>query len=342
MLDTMTLTKTVGAFCGALLVFLLGGWASTLIYGMGGEEGAHAEAAKQGYVIDTGAENKPAESEKKKEVTLASLWADADPKKGAKIFAKCRACHKDEEGANAVGPYLYGVVGRKVDSAKGYSYSGALEKVVKVWTPEHIFHFIKNPKEYAPGTKMGFAGLSDPKDRANVIKYLDSLDGNLHDVAAPAGDSAAASSDQASTDQAAESGDQAAASTDQAAASGDQGNAAASSGGGNDFASMVASADVDHGKKVFNKCRACHKIAEGQNAVGPSLYGVVGRDVATEAGFSYSDALKSVGGKWTEDKLNEWLTNPAKFAPGTKMGFPGLKSEEDRAAVVAYLESVPN
>lgn len=330
MLDTMTLTKTVGAFCGALLVFLLGGWVATSIYGMGGEEGGHAEAATQGYVIDTGADKKPAASETKKEVTLASLWADADPAKGEKIFAKCRACHKAEQGANAVGPYLYGVVGRKVDSAEGYSYSGALEKVVKVWTPEHIFHFIKNPKAYAPGTKMGFAGLSDPKDRANVIKYLDSLDGNLHDVAAPAGDSAAASTDQA------------AASTDQAAASGDQGNAAASGGGGNDFASMVASADVEHGKKIFNKCRACHKIAEGQNAVGPSLYGVVGRDVATEAGFSYSDALKSVGGKWTEDKLNEWLTNPAKFAPGTMMGFPGLKSEKDRAAVVAYLKSVPN
>ena len=68
-------------------------------------------------------------------------------------------------------------MGRAVDAAEGFgAYSGALEQVADVWTPENLFGFLENPRGYAPGTTMGFAGLKDPQDRADLIAYLDSID----------------------------------------------------------------------------------------------------------------------------------------------------------------------
>ncbi|MDX5384729.1 MAG: cytochrome c family protein [Rhodobacterales bacterium] len=170
MLDTMTFTKTLGAFCGALLIFLLAKWGAEELYHMGG---GHGEG-QQAYVIDTGAEEV---AEVAEEVNLEDLLAQADLGRGARQFNKCAACHKLEAGANGTGPYLYGVVGRAVDTAEGFgAYSGALEQVADVWTPENLFGFLENPRGYAPGTTMGFAGLKDPQDRADLIAYLDSID----------------------------------------------------------------------------------------------------------------------------------------------------------------------
>jgi cytochrome c len=170
MLDTMTFTKTLGAFCGALLIFLLAKWGAEELYHMGG---GHGEG-QQAYVIDTGAEEV---AEVAEEVNLEDLLAQADLGRGARQFNKCAACHKLEAGANGTGPYLYGVVGRAVDAAEGFgAYSGALEQVADVWTPENLFGFLENPRGYAPGTTMGFAGLKDPQDRADLIAYLDSID----------------------------------------------------------------------------------------------------------------------------------------------------------------------
>jgi len=106
------------------------------------------------------------------------------------------------------------------------------------------------------------------------------------------------------------------------------------------FAEAFAAADVAKGEKVFAKCKACHKIDPGVNATGPSLYGVVGRAVGTEAGFTYSDAVHALGGDWTPDRLNEWLTSPKAYAPGNKMTFAGLNKIQDRANVIAYLASI--
>jgi len=106
-----------------------------------------------------------------------------------------------------------------------------------------------------------------------------------------------------------------------------------------DFGALVAAADTGAGEKVFGKCRACHKV-DGSNATGPHLDGVVGRPVASVEGFAYSDALKGLGGAWEPSRLNEFLTSPKAFAPGTKMSFAGLPKVQDRAGVVAYLESL--
>lgn len=104
-----------------------------------------------------------------------------------------------------------------------------------------------------------------------------------------------------------------------------------------DFVKLVANVDVAKGEKIFNKCHACHKKEKGQNSVGPSLYDVVGRKVAVEPGYSYSDAMKNHGGVWSLARMEKFLGDPRKVVPGTKMGFAGLKDPQDRVDVIAYL-----
>ena len=104
-----------------------------------------------------------------------------------------------------------------------------------------------------------------------------------------------------------------------------------------------ADGDAEDGKKVFRKCMACHDIGENaKNKVGPILTGVVGRTAGTLPGYSYSDAMVQAGKDgvvWSNDELNIYLTNPKELVPGTKMTFAGLKKEEDRANVIAYLDT---
>jgi cytochrome c len=103
---------------------------------------------------------------------------------------------------------------------------------------------------------------------------------------------------------------------------------------------MMAVADISKGEAIFKKCVACHTIAQGgANGIGPNLWGTVGKPLGSHAGFAYSDALKSKGGTWTFEALNEWLSNPKKYAPGNKMTFAGLGNPEERAAVMLYLNS---
>ena len=174
MFDTMTMTKAVGAVCGAFLVLLLGKWAAEIIYHTGGGHGGEEHAA--GYVIvveeggDTGGDVEEGPS-------FDELLASADVAKGEKVFSKCKACHKLEDGANSTGPHLFGVVGRNVGAVDGFGYSGALSAVAEVWTQEDLNEFLANPKGYAPGTSMGFAGLKKAADRANLIAYLETIGG---------------------------------------------------------------------------------------------------------------------------------------------------------------------
>lgn len=99
-------------------------------------------------------------------------------------------------------------------------------------------------------------------------------------------------------------------------------------------------ADATKGEQVFKKCAACHNAEPGgANALGPALHGVMGRAIASHAGFAYSDALKSAGGSWGWDNMSAWLANPKKFAPGNKMTFAGLSNPEERANLIAFLNS---
>ena len=107
------------------------------------------------------------------------------------------------------------------------------------------------------------------------------------------------------------------------------------------FNTLLASASAERGEQMAKPCEICHNLQEGQGPkIGPDLYGVVGRPVASVPGFNYSAPLKAKGGTWTFDALNAWLTNPRAVVPGTAMTFAGLQSEKQRADVVAYLDTL--
>jgi len=101
-----------------------------------------------------------------------------------------------------------------------------------------------------------------------------------------------------------------------------------------------AAGDAQAGEAVFKKtCAVCHTTEEGKNKIGPSLHGVVGRQWASLSNFQYSDAMKKSDKTWDDQTLSTYLANPRELVPGTKMIFVGLKSEEDRQNVIAFLES---
>jgi cytochrome c len=171
MFDTMTITKAGGALCGSLLVFLLAGWAAEGLYHTGT---AHKGGeVVQGFVIDTGADQ--TETAVAEEVDFATLYAAADAAAGEKVFAKCRACHK-LDGTDGTGPHLNGVVDRAKAASAGFGYSDALKAMADTaWTPENLYAFLQNPRGYAPGNKMSFAGLPKSDERVNLIAYLATL-----------------------------------------------------------------------------------------------------------------------------------------------------------------------
>ncbi len=105
-----------------------------------------------------------------------------------------------------------------------------------------------------------------------------------------------------------------------------------------DISALLALGDVEHGKKVFKKCAACHSVKRGGgNKIGSALWNVVFRPVGSVADYKYSKALASYGKEWSWEELNGFLTKPSKWIPQNKMGFAGLKSEKDRASVILYL-----
>lgn len=168
MFDTMTMTKVLGAVCGSLLVFLLVGWAGSGLYSAGG----HGEDHAQAYVIDTGAEETEVADAAEEAPDFLTIYASADAAAGEAVFAKCRACHK-LDGSDGVGPHLNGIVDKAKAASEGYAYSETLVGMAgTTWTPENLNGFLENPRGYAPGTKMAFAGLPRAEERANLIAYL--------------------------------------------------------------------------------------------------------------------------------------------------------------------------
>ena len=108
-----------------------------------------------------------------------------------------------------------------------------------------------------------------------------------------------------------------------------------------DLGLLLANADVARGERTFKgKCTTCHTIEQGgSNGTGPNLYNTVGAEKAHHDGFAYSAALSGMEGEWTYEALNEWLYNPAGYARGTTMSFAGLRRDDDRINVIAYLAS---
>jgi cytochrome c2 len=251
---------------------------------------------------------------------LGALLAKADAAKGEATAAICKACHAFEAGApSPIGPNLHNVVGRKIASVEGFNYSPALKaKAGEVWSYENLNHWITNPQAFAPGTTMAFPGLPDGQQRADVIMFLRSKTETPPPLpeAAPAAEAAAPA----------------------------EGGAAPAAGGepGAEILPALAKADPKRGASDVAVCKVCHSFDKGApSPIGPNLYGVVGRKIASLEGFNYSPALKAKQseGDWTFQHLDVWLTNPQAFAPGTTMAFPGIPDLQTRADVIDFLRT---
>jgi cytochrome c len=166
-MNTMEITKIVGALCGSLLVFLLIQTAAEGLFHVGTDAEVFQVALPEGE-----GEAAPA-GEEAAPVDVEALMAAADPGAGEGVFRRCASCHVIEAGQNRVGPSLHDVVGRDIAAVDGFGYSDALAGIEGAWDYEHLYAFLHNPREYAPGTAMNFAGLSDPEEVANVIAYIE-------------------------------------------------------------------------------------------------------------------------------------------------------------------------
>jgi cytochrome c len=304
------LNQIAMAVLGALLLFF---GAKTLI-NIAYEE---HEPEEPGYVVPgseehPGGEVKPAGGDQ-----LAMLLASADPTRGADVAKKCAICHNfDKGGPNMIGPNLYGVLGRKIASHEGYEYSDALKaKGAETWDYEKINHMIENPGAYVPGTKMAlFPGLPDAKQRADVLVFLRTKNDNPP----PLPEVKPEEKPSAETKPEAKPGE--------------------APGGDAAFLELIAKADPKQGEADTGVCKVCHKFDKGGGTLmGPDLYGVIGRKIASVEGFNYTPALKAHEGDWTYEKLDAWLKNPQAFAAGTAMAFPGVADDKKRAAIIAFL-----
>ncbi|MEM7057796.1 MAG: cytochrome c family protein [Pseudomonadota bacterium] len=173
-MDSGELNKIFGGVLAAFLTLLLLNFFGGKIYGTG--EGYHGkEQLAFALEVEGGAGD---EEEVEVAIDYGALLASADAAAGQKVFNKCKACHKIEDGADGVGPNLWNIVNRDIGSVSGYGYSGIFAELPGNWTLEALSAFLENPKAYAKGTKMAFGGLKKPEDRVNLIVYLNEADGS--------------------------------------------------------------------------------------------------------------------------------------------------------------------
>ena len=169
-MNTFELTKIAGGLCGSLLILLLIKWGAEIIYHSG-----HKESEIASYYLEIEEDEELANDDSQEELPFTEMIELADIGKGKKVFAKCKACHKLENGVNGTGPHLYQIVGRTQASIEAYKYSTVFSEMTGSWTEDELSAFLLKPSKYAPGTKMSYSGLVDIKDRANLIAYLKTI-----------------------------------------------------------------------------------------------------------------------------------------------------------------------
>jgi cytochrome c len=174
-LKNLETNKIVAAVLVASLIAMFSGKIANFLYhpSVGGSHGESEQVRGYSVGVAEAASGGSSVAPVEEIIDIPALMALASLGKGKKIFKKCAACHSiDKNGPNKVGPALYGVVGAKQAANASYNYSDALKGLGGTWDYEQLFAFLKKPKNYAPGTKMGFAGIKKPEDVANLVTYL--------------------------------------------------------------------------------------------------------------------------------------------------------------------------
>lgn len=351
-MNSFELNKIIGAVLGTLLFVMGVGFVAEIVY-------SPIENRGPGYSLPEPAGERAAVAETKApaEEPLGVLLASASPEQGQSAVRKCQSCHNFGQGeGNKTGPELYGVVGRVIGSHPGFAYSEDMQArnaAGDTWTYEALNKFLTAPKADMPGTKMNFAGVKSPKERANILAYLATLSPTplpfpppeVTATEAPAAEAPAAPAETPAAPAetpAAEAPAQTPAvpAETPAAEAPVQPPAAPAS----EAVALLPTASAERGQAVARKCQACHTFGEGEgNKAGPALYGVVGRVIGTQEGFKYSDIMRdhaAAGDTWTYEALDAFLEAPRTNMPGTKMGFAGVKAPQERADLLAYLATL--
>ena len=168
-MSSFEINKIMGAIFSVILLILVINNITTILYE---EEDTSVEIKIKTIEKDIAEEK----VEKIVDINIEERLINADIDKGLKMVKKCEACHTfTKDGKNKIGPNLYNIISRKIASLEGFKYSNSLNEKNDNWTNKNLDNFLTNPKKWAPGTKMIFMGIKDPQDRANLIKYMQSL-----------------------------------------------------------------------------------------------------------------------------------------------------------------------
>jgi cytochrome c len=170
-MDSFYLNKVAGAVLSGLLLMVGLRTGIEMFYPKGTSSSKSETVIPSAHGPGPAAGAAPAETQ---EPPVDSLLASAKPDAGQSAMKQCAACHTwTKGGGNKQGPNLYDVVGRDVGKEAGFAYSSAVAQKGGKWSFENLYHWLKNPKAFIPGNKMAFPGVKDPKERANIIAYLE-------------------------------------------------------------------------------------------------------------------------------------------------------------------------
>ncbi|MGP1256942.1 MAG: c-type cytochrome [Kiloniellales bacterium] len=349
-MSSLEVNKIAAAVLTAGLVVMTSGFIADLLVG------GHGDPEEDAYPIQLaeGAASTAAVVEEEPGLEpVLPLLASADPAAGEALNRACAACHSFEEGGpQKVGPNLWDIVGAPHAHIEDFAYSDALLAMAdEPWTYEGLNAFLASPRDYAPGTKMSYAGMRNVEDRAAMIAYLRSLSNDPKqlptqeeiDAVMGGGAEAAAPAGEESSEAAGDLQEAAAGATGDAEPAGDT---TAADSGALGIIERIAAADPADGQRAVRACAACHSFEEGgANRVGPNLWDTVGASVAHIEGFNYSNVFQEkhdAGEIWTYEALWAFLKNPREWAPGNRMTYAGVRNEDDKAAIIAYMRSLSN
>ena len=179
-MDSFEINKMVAAVLVAGLVAMVSGFIARSL--------VHQDVPDQPAYTVAGMETQPVTGQQEKEELkpIVPMLASASAEDGQSVARKCSACHSfDQGGPNKVGPNLFDIVGADIAHIDGFNYSSAMAQREGAWGYEELNAFLHDPRGFLPGTRMAFAGLKKPEERANIIKYLMSISQNPPPVPEP-------------------------------------------------------------------------------------------------------------------------------------------------------------